>query len=314
VCCFFFVGTPNTQEKRGRSVAQVVSFVRKQRERGGEVFNAYVYAHEGERFKRKDTLTRYSLLRIITNTTKTQTVQKKSAPTPKTSRRAPDQVWYPNAEPPAWLDGSMPGDRGFDPFGLSKPVEYLQFDLDKLDGSAAKNPSGVVIGKLKKADNKPTERTIVPFNEAFDINRFRECELLHSRWAMLGVLGVIVGEATTGVAWQDAGKVELEQTQYLGFNLWGEGSNLAALTAIEVLLVGTLEFYRSAELDQEKRCYPGGAFDPLGLASKDAEETFRLKTAELKHGRLAMVAMFGVAQQALNNGDGALEALTSLGK
>jgi light-harvesting complex II chlorophyll a/b binding protein 4 len=243
-----------------------------------------------------------------------KTVQKKSAPTPKTSRRAPDQVWYPNAEPPAWLDGSMPGDRGFDPFGLSKPVEYLQFDLDKLDGSAAKNPSGVVIGKLKKADNKPTERTIVPFNEAFDINRFRECELLHSRWAMLGVLGVIVGEATTGVAWQDAGKVELEQTQYLGFNLWGEGSNLAALTAIEVLLVGTLEFYRSAELDQEKRCYPGGAFDPLGLASKDAEETFRLKTAELKHGRLAMVAMFGVAQQALNNGEGALEALTSLGK
>jgi len=41
---FFFVGTPNTQEKRGRSVAQVVSFVRKQRERGGEVFNAYIYA------------------------------------------------------------------------------------------------------------------------------------------------------------------------------------------------------------------------------------------------------------------------------
>jgi hypothetical protein len=27
-----------------------------------------------------------------------------------------------------------------------------------------------------------------------------------------------------------------------------------------------------------------------------------------------MVAMFGVAQQALNNGEGALEALTSIGK
>ena len=73
-------------------------------------------------------------------------------------------LWYPNAEAPAWLDGSMPGDRGFDPFGLSKPTEYLQFDLDRLDGSAAKNPSGNVIGKLKKTDNKPTERAIVPFN------------------------------------------------------------------------------------------------------------------------------------------------------
>ena len=242
-------------------------------------------------------------------TTKKPVTQKKF--TPPSGER---DLWYPNAEAPAWLDGSMPGDRGFDPFGLSKPTEYLQFDLDRLDGSAAKNPSGNVIGKLKKTDNKPTERTIVPFNEAFDINRFRECELLHSRWAMLGLVGVIFGEAGTGVAWQDAGKVELEQTQYLGFNLWGEGSNLAALTAIEVLLVGTLEFYRSAELDQEKRCYPGGAFDPLGFASKSPEETFRLKTAELKHGRLAMVAMFGVAQQALNNGEGALEALTSIGK
>ena len=101
----------------------------------------------------------------------------------------------------------------------------------------------------------------------------------------------------------------MEQTQYLGFNLWGEGSNLAALLAIEVLLVGTLEFYRSGELDQNKRCYPGGAFDPFGLASKSAEETFRLKTAELKHGRLAMVAMFAVTQQALLTGEGALEFL-----
>ena len=30
-----------------------------------------------------------------------------------------------------------------------------------------------------------------------------------SAGAMLGALGVIIAEATTGVAWQDAGKVEL---------------------------------------------------------------------------------------------------------
>lgn len=55
----------------------------------------------------------------------------------------------------------MPGDRGFDPFGLAKPTEYLQFDLDALNQSAAKNPSGNVIGKLKKVDNAPQARTIV---------------------------------------------------------------------------------------------------------------------------------------------------------
>ena len=55
----------------------------------------------------------------------------------------------------------MVGDRGFDPFGLSKPTEYLQFDLDALNQSAAKNPSGNVIGKLKKVDNAPQARTIV---------------------------------------------------------------------------------------------------------------------------------------------------------
>lgn len=66
-----------------------------------------------------------------------------------------------NAEAPAYLDGTLPGDAGFDPFGLSAPVEYLQFDLDQLNQSGAINKSGNVIGKLKKVDNTPTERTIV---------------------------------------------------------------------------------------------------------------------------------------------------------
>lgn len=69
--------------------------------------------------------------------------------------------WESNPEPPAYLDGTLPGDAGFDPLGLSKPVEYLQFELDELDGSAAVNKIGGVIGKLKKVDNTPTERTIV---------------------------------------------------------------------------------------------------------------------------------------------------------
>ncbi len=39
---------------------------------------------------------------------------------------AADALWLPNTERPEWLDGSMPGDRGFDPLGLAKPTEFLQ--------------------------------------------------------------------------------------------------------------------------------------------------------------------------------------------
>jgi len=219
--------------------------------------------------------------------------------------------WESNPEPPAYLDGSLPGDAGFDPFGLSKPVEYLQFDLDALDGSAAVNPYGRVIGKLKKVDNKPTERTIVPFNEAFDIVRFRECELQHSRWAMLGLVGVIFAEQSTGISWVDAGKVLNEQPSYLGFDI---NVPLKTLVLIEVLSMGFAEVKRSSELDSEKRSYPGGYFDPLKFSETTSEEAlFKLKTAELKHGRLAMVGMLGIAVQATKNGEGALEALRSVG-
>lgn len=53
----------------------------------------------------------------------------------------------------------------------------------------------------------------------------------------------------------------------------------------------------------------GGPFDPLNLASGDDERAFRLKTAEIKHGRLAMVAFFGFGVQALSTGEGALGSL-----
>lgn len=44
--------------------------------------------------------------------------------------------------------------------------------------------------------------------------------------------------------------------------------------------------------------YPGGIFDPLGLASSTGRDAARLKVAEIKHGRVAMVAWLGLAAQA----------------
>jgi light-harvesting complex II chlorophyll a/b binding protein 4 len=116
-------------------------------------------------------------------------------------------LWFPGAKAPAWLDGSLVGDYGFDPLSLGKSPEYLQIELDSLNQNLAKNEAGQVIGTRvsKKADINPTP--FQPYSEVFGLQRFRECELIHGRWAMLAILGALSVEALTGVTWQDAGKV-----------------------------------------------------------------------------------------------------------
>lgn len=214
-------------------------------------------------------------------------------------------LWLPNVEAPEWLDGSLPGDSGFDPLGLSKPSEYLIYDLDALDQNKPKNPAGKLLGSLVKTDNSPKEDALQPYSDVFDIIRFRECELIHGRWAMLGALGAIVAELSTGINWVDAGKVELEQgSSYAGLSL---PFDIVTLLWIQALSMGFVEIQRSKNLDPEGRLYPGGKFfDPLNLTGNNEEQTFRLKTAELKHGRLAMVAFFGYGVQSFTTGTGSI--------
>ncbi|KAJ7959658.1 Chlorophyll a-b binding protein, chloroplastic [Quillaja saponaria] len=240
--------------------------------------------------------------------TKKKSPPKKTAPKPIDIDRP---VWFPGAQPPEWLDGTLIGDRGFDPLGLGKPAEYLQYDYDSLDQNLAKNLAGDIIGtRIETAEVQPTP--FQPYSEVFGLQRFRECEVIHGRWAMLGALGALAVEGLTGVAWQDAGKVELvEGSSYLGLPL---PFSLTTLIWIEVLVIGYIEFQRNAELDPEKRLYPGGQFfDPLGLA-KDPEEKARLQLAEIKHARLAMVVFLIFAIQAAVTGKGPISFLATFNK
>ncbi|KAJ7537355.1 hypothetical protein O6H91_11G003100 [Diphasiastrum complanatum] len=233
----------------------------------------------------------------------TKKVTKASKPSTKSKPGSFDRpLWFPGAKAPAWLDGSLVGDYGFDPLSLGKPPEYLQFDVDSLDQNLAKNLAGDVLGsrvdKLKSISATPLQ----PYSEVFGLQRFRECELIHGRWAMLATLGALAVETFTGVTWQD---VELvEGSSYFGLPL---PFSITSLVVIEVLVIGYIEFQRNAELDPEKRLYPGGKyFDPLGLAA-DPEKKEILKLAEIKHARLAMVAALGFAVQAAATGKGPLD-------
>lgn len=92
----------------------------------------------------------------------------------------------------------------------------------------------------------------------------------------------------------------VEGSSYLGQPL---PFSLTTLIWIEVLVIGYIEFQRNAELDPVKRLYPGGYFDPLGLAS-DPEKFENLQLAEIKHARLAMVAFLIFGIQAATTGKG----------
>mmetsp|Transcript_34423 Transcript_34423/g.76481 ORF Transcript_34423/g.76481 Transcript_34423/m.76481 type:complete len:263 (-) Transcript_34423:439-1227(-) len=217
-----------------------------------------------------------------------------------------DALWLPNTARPEWLDGTLPGDRGFDPLGLARPGQFVQIGVDENDQNQAQNKKGGVEGVFSAESDSVSENRLAPYSEVFGLQRFRECELIHGRWAMLAALGCLVAEATTGVSWVDAGKVELDGASYAGLSL---PFNITQLIWIEVILVGGAEFYRNSELDTEKRLYPGGVFDPLRLASEDPERAFNLKTAEIKHARLAMVSFLGFAVQAFTTGEGVLGSL-----
>merc|ERR1712072_1360040 len=218
-------------------------------------------------------------------------------------------MYLPDMQAPEWLDGSMIGDRGFDPLGLAKPVEFLQMGIDQLDQNKAQNKAGGVVGTITPIVDEVSGDSLSPYSEAFGIQRFRECELIHGRGCMLATLGILVSEGVTGISWQQAGAAELAQSSYWGLNL---PFDTPQLSYIEGVLMLGVEVLRNTERDVEKRCYPGGYFDPLGFAS-DPEKANSLKEAEIRHCRLAMVSMFGLGAQALLFNKGCYESLAYFG-
>ncbi|OWM83354.1 hypothetical protein CDL15_Pgr012835 [Punica granatum] len=176
------------------------------------------------------------------------------------------------SEIPEYLTGEVPGDYGYDPFGLSKKPE----NFSKYQAYELIHARWAMLGAAG---------FIIP--EAF--NKFGANCGPEAVWFKTGAL-----------------LLDGNTLNYFGKNI---PINLVVAVIAEVVLVGGAEYYRIINgLDLEDKLHPGGPFDPLGLA-KDPDQAAILKVKEIKNGRLAMFAMLGFFFQAYVTGEGPVENL-----
>jgi light-harvesting complex I chlorophyll a/b binding protein 4 len=130
---------------------------------------------------------------------------------------------------------------------------------------------------------------------------FREAELVHARWAMLGTAGVLAQEIVRPEIFFYDAPVEIDLP-----------ISAVGLVATQILLMHYTEIrryyawrdggkgkmledplFKGNELQAHPAGYPGGIFAPI--IPGELEE---LKEKELKHGRLAMLAFIGFIMSA----------------
>lgn len=215
----------------------------------------------------------------------------RAASTPPVKQGGDRQLWFASKQSLSYLDGTLPGDFGFDPLGLSDPEGTGGFI----------EPKWLAYG-----------------------------EVINGRFAMLGAVGAIAPEIfgkaglippETALPWFKTGVFPPAGT----YSYWADPYTLFVF---ELALMGFAEHRRFQDwknpgsmgkqyfLGLEKGlggsgdpAYPGGPFfNPLGFG-KDEKSMKELKLKEIKNGRLAMLAILGYFIQGLVTGVGPFQNL-----
>jgi hypothetical protein len=199
---------------------------------------------------------------------------------------------------PAYLDGSMAGDIGFDPLGLvalANPTSAT----DKFARLAADRDAK--FASMSKEEQKAA------------LAWMRESELKHARLAMLATAGWPLAELYSGDGLKN------HYTNGRAPSLFN--GHLLDWMPFLVVFFGPIAFQEIANWGKNYYSDPQGEhFDPMGLAGEqkpymafpfeafmgprtpidgipNAKDMDAMKVAEIKNGRLAMMAITGMATQ-----------------
>lgn len=183
------------------------------------------------------------------------------------SERSKSVPYLPRAKA---LDGSLPGDYGFDPFYLSSiPKNFAGF----LQPPSWEETAGID-----------------------SIYWMAESEIKHGRVAMLAVSGWIAVD--NGARFPLAGEpFDSIPNSYQAHDILVEQGSMGVL----LLACGFIEFCTGAALVQVSKGEitrdPGNYSFGSKLLPKDPAAVFDMKTKEVNNGRLAMLAFGGIATQ-----------------
>jgi hypothetical protein len=203
----------------------------------------------------------------------------KKAPAPASMGTVPSKA-LPFEEAPAALDGSLPGDVGFDPCFLTTKADLMAQYFNTLPFLKDPGLDG--------------------------LTWYREIELIHGRLAQMAVLGFIF----PGL-WHIPALTATNPLEAISATPNGGLYQIFAF-------MGVLELRRIRIINREGSNYQAGDFgwgqgegrwNPFNF-NYSPEKYYEKQVQETKHGRLAMIALVGLYLQASISGVGVIDQLS----